>query len=468
MLALLALVGCAVDPPTPPPPPPPDILLVVLDTVRADHLSTYGYGRPTSQQLTALAASGVRFDDATAPATWTWPSHASLFTGAPPWVHGARMNPSGAPDSGGTWTFGRLDPSLPTLAERLGAAGYRVEAHSSNTLLDPALGLTRGFDPARSHGNDDGATVAAALAAMRAEDPRPLFLFVNLMSAHAPYMVAPGVPWSAPHAATLADPPTWAAPMLDDQDGGRGLDPTKTRDGARIDFLYQAGRHPIPAEGLSALSDLYDGDLVRLDAALQRLVGGWIETGRATDVIAVTSDHGELLGEHGMLQHCCVPYPELTGVPLVLAAPGRLPAGATIATPVQLQQLYPTLLELAEVAEAPPGSLVAVAKGQPGPTPIQARAWPPSGWARRGGRTATPWTLHREGSLAALIPDQGEPQLYDLSSDPGMTTDLRAARPADVARLVAAARAQVTDGPLVALELGAEDAEMLQLLGYVE
>ena len=465
MLSLLALAGCVAGPP---PPPPPDILLVVLDTVRADHLSTYGYARPTSQQLTALASSGVRFADATAPATWTWPSHASLFTGAPPWIHGARMDPAGAPTPESTWTFGRLDPTLPTLAERLAGAGYRVEAHSSNTLLDPTLGLTRGFDPARSHGNDDGATVAAALAAMRAEDPRPLFLFVNLMSAHAPYMLAEGIPWSAQHAATLASPPTWAAPMLQEQRGGRGLNPAHTVDGTRIDFLHRAGRYPIPPAGLATLSDLYDGGLVRLDAALQRLVGGWIETGRATDVIAVTSDHGELLGEHGMLQHCCVPYPELTGVPLVLAAPGRLPVGATVDTPVQMQQLYPTLLELAGVATAPPGSLVAVANGGPGAAGVQARAWPPSRLARPGGRLGTPWTLHREGALAALIPDQGDPQLYDLAVDPGMTVDLAPARPDDAARLVRTARAQVMDGPLVPLDLAAEDAQMLKLLGYVE
>jgi arylsulfatase A-like enzyme len=91
VLAVALLVACCTVSAPEPEAELPDVLLVVLDTVRADRLSTYGYERPTSIQLDALAQAGVVFEDVTAPASWTWPSHASLFTGTPPWVHGAHV-----------------------------------------------------------------------------------------------------------------------------------------------------------------------------------------------------------------------------------------------------------------------------------------------------------------------------------------------------------------------------------------
>ena len=86
LLALLLLVGCTSKP------APPDVLLIIMDTVRADRLHTYGHSRPTSRQLDAIADVGVVFTDVTADGTWTWPGHASLFTGEPPWVHGAHWS----------------------------------------------------------------------------------------------------------------------------------------------------------------------------------------------------------------------------------------------------------------------------------------------------------------------------------------------------------------------------------------
>ena len=84
IVSLLACSGLTIEAPL----RRPDVMLVVLDTVRADRLSAYGHDRPTSLQLEAIAAAGVRFVDVTAPAPWTWPSHASLFTGLHPWEHG--------------------------------------------------------------------------------------------------------------------------------------------------------------------------------------------------------------------------------------------------------------------------------------------------------------------------------------------------------------------------------------------
>ena len=125
--------------------------MVVEDTVRADALSVYGNPRPTSPQLAEVARVGVTFDDVTAPSSWTWPTHASLFTGLMPWEHGAHF---GAAEDEGVWS---LDPlpllvtmprsDVPTLAERFADAGYRTVVLTGNPIVGPDLAaMVRGFE----------------------------------------------------------------------------------------------------------------------------------------------------------------------------------------------------------------------------------------------------------------------------------------------------------------------------------
>jgi arylsulfatase A-like enzyme len=147
LLAGAALLLMACESPEPAPPP---VLLVVMDTVRADRTSTYGYARPTTIQLDAVARAGVVFEDVTAPGSWTWPSHASLFTGRPPWEHGAHLVTReqaaslarNAVVEGSEVMVGRMRTDLPTLAERFAEAGYRTRALFSNEWLAADLGLT--------------------------------------------------------------------------------------------------------------------------------------------------------------------------------------------------------------------------------------------------------------------------------------------------------------------------------------
>ncbi|MEC8424021.1 MAG: sulfatase-like hydrolase/transferase, partial [Myxococcota bacterium] len=270
MLTFLPLLwACGDDAPRPVAPAerPPDVLLVVLDTVRADALSTYGNPRPTSPQLSAIADAGVRFADVTAEGSWTWPSHATLFTGLPPWEHGAHLAP---PDEGGVqvgpdpFHASAMRSDVPTLAERFSAAGYRTVSISANRLVAPDFGLTRGFGAA-SNPADDAAVVAAATAALAVPDERPLLLFVNLYGAHAPFDVQP-VSWLRTHPLLqLESQPPWLAPYLT-QEGARLNYFLQPEGASRIGiFAYMRGELQIPAEGLSLLKDVYEGEVSAVD-----------------------------------------------------------------------------------------------------------------------------------------------------------------------------------------------------------
>ncbi len=450
---------------------PPPILLVVLDTVRADRTSTYGYARPTTIQLDAVADAGVVFRDATAPACWTWPSHASLFTGTPPWVHGARL--IGGAASGGAGVEGlevsALRPELPTLAERLRAAGYDTRAAVANEWLRPELGLTRGFERVVHHPADAEVTRVAEDEIVR-ERARPLFLFVNYLSAHSPYREGPG-PWSADG---RLDPPSPGLEPYLTEDAPRGINLARRAEGDDRDGYtrFLAGELQLVPRDLETLGALYDAGVRGADFSLGRLLTAW--TRRFPDgVVAVTADHGEALGEHGQLYHLGSVYPEVLRIPLVLAAPGRLPAGVEVAAPVQLQDLYATLLELAGV-ERSEGSLLraieAAEAGEAWSRPVAAAAWPNAFWASElGGRYRHAWRLYREPGYALVWSDEGDAELYDARLDPGMLRDLAAEQPERTAELLTRAREHFGEVETVepqALEISDELREQLKALGY--
>ena len=469
----LALTLAACEQPGPPP-APPDILLVVLDTVRADRMSAYGYERPTGSQLEAIAAAGVLFEDVTAPSSWTWTSHASLFTGLSPWEHGAHWTSDEryalrAAGQQSEWQLTPLGLELPTLASRLGEAGYRTASVSGNVLLHPSLGLTRGFERAECK-ERDSQVVAAALDVMAQQDARPLFLFVNLMSGHAPYLLAPGVPWSAAHEQALLpeQAPDWARPYLLSAPRGPGISMATDPDGDGYsgEKEYAQQRLRIPPAGRQLISDLYDGDLLRLDHALRALVQGWNGSGRAAGVVAVTADHGEYLGEHGQLGHGQTLYGEVLQVPLVVAAPGRLQAGQRVSAPVAMQQLHATLLDLAGLEAGV--SLLDVAAGGCGPRFIEAGVWATDPSL---GAVGQAYRLVREGDRALLLRDDGAAALYDLRADPGMTTDLSQAEPDRAQALTERAqRAFLAQPASMGAPLQADEQTLMALeaLGYVD
>ena len=441
--------------------PPPDILLVVIDTVRADRTSTYGYERPTTIQLDAVARAGVVFEDAMAPAPWTWPSHASLFTGEQPWVHGARL---------AAHPLSKMRTDLPTLAEELSDAGYRTVSLVTNGWLRPELGLVRGFEVAQ-HFEQDSDVVEAAHREIASDDERPLFLFVNLLSAHSPYVEGPGM-WAAPDPSSLRPEtaPDWLRPYLVvDPLYGIDLALRPHADGKSGVTAFLSGSLEIPPEGMALLSHLYDAGVRVADYGLGRIVEKWAERYPA-GVVAVTSDHGEALSEHGHMHHMALVYRELLHVPLVLAAPGRLPAGLRISAPVAIVDLHPTLLELALGRESP-RSLLRWIDGTAEARPIVAAAEAVAIMAEHaGGRYEKSWRLYREGDWALVGGSDGGAELYDLASDPGMEHDRAASNPAKLGELSARARAYYKANPAYqteAAQIPEDMREKLQALGYV-
>ncbi len=317
----------------------PNLVLVIVDTVRADHLSAYGYRRLTSPNLSQLASRALLFRNSYSASTWTLPSTASLMTGLYPDQHCVRRLPD------------VLTPEANTLAERLHALGYRTAAFTDGGFVDPQWGFAQGFDrydstrgQAWSPKDVRRVVEPAALwleeraKESKAGDAAPFFLFVHTYEAHQPYLNREG----------LADaflPPG----------------PKPRNEAYWIHFPARIG-----GSELARVTALYDGEIRRADRYLGTL---WRALGKkefaSRTAILVTSDHGEELMDHGNMEHGMGKlYDENIKVPLIL----KLPDGTrgTVASPVSGVDVMPTFLELAGAPktdlEALPGrSLLALA-----------------------------------------------------------------------------------------------------------
>lgn len=382
----------------------PSVLLVVMDTVRQDHVSAYGYLRRTTPNLDALAAGAIVFEGARAAATYSLSTHASLFTGLLPSAHGAHPIPPGAPlDAAQNPGSYRLRSSAHTLAEELNARGYLTAGISGNDVFLAAwTGLQRGFsqfacEARRSYGfvptsapilQRLGPTVRrafpyheewpaeaitnGALAWTVETRGRPFFLFLNYYDAHAPY---------------------WPKPPYD------RLFPAPSGDDAAV-WMSQ-----------------YDGEIAYVDASLKTLFEGLRQQGRFDDMlIVVTADHGEFFGEHSIFGHGDALYEPVLRVPLIVKLP-RQDRGLRSAARVgqwQVRELVRRVVNGETDAEALAASLDA-----PGPK-LMAESWNSPRGARNG---ALPAAVPRARAYyvgpfkyvdRVLEPDL----LFHLTSDP--------------------------------------------------
>ena len=286
------------------------VLFVVLDTVRADHTSACGYSRPTSPNLERLARDGAMSCDAYAPGSWTFPSHASFFTGRPVWQHGAHFVGDGTVIR--KLSIRPLSEDYDTLAERFVDRGYQTVGLSGNPVLQPESGLDRGFGVWRApeqFGPWYGAAFIAQLKELLREEvatDQPLFLFLNIADAHDPWF---GVPEEVDWAETHEDLRVYFR-VDDEGEVVRG-------DWARYVLgELDAGEQQ---ELLVEIRDQYDYGIFKADRTLGEALDvlaehGWMEDFR----LVVVSDHGEFLGEHQLLRHGRYLYEENQRVPLLV------------------------------------------------------------------------------------------------------------------------------------------------------
>ncbi len=489
-LGAFGLVACSGDKPAP---PRPNVLWIVWDTVRADRLGVYGYEKPTTPNLDAWAKQARVYDDCLSPGSWTVPSHASMFTGLLPSEHGAEW--------GSEW----LDDKLVTIAELLRDAGYQTFSWTANPHISRDENATQGFEvelhpwdkatekrareiyeaklatlPADSEQRRRGerevnspwvlkaagelAQVGLSDWLVKRDPQRPYFAFLNYMEAHRPLIS------SRRHREAVMSPEQVEASY-----------------GAEIDWRstwgYCFGVVDVPEHKLELLSGAYDAGIHELDTLFGELMRTLEAQGALENTIVVlTSDHGDHLSEHHLLDHQYSVAQVLVRVPLIVKHPPRFAPGRE-ARPVMSMDLFPTLLELAGV----PAPRVGVGHARSLLDPAERRArimqytkpferpliqirkdFPEhdiSAFER--GRVAIvdkPWKLVQQLG--------GPAELFDLDADPYETRDVADANPAVLERmrkqLMGVMKSVRPVGAGVAGERSEEYLAMLAGLGYAD
>jgi len=404
----------------------PNVLLIVMDAARADALSLHGQSRRTTPHLDQLAAEGTYFSHAFATASWTRPSHRSMFTGRYPIRRkGARS----------TFLARATHDSTPMLAEFFRARGYETGAFVANFYYTGwDAGFTRGFRayrdfprtleqvlrtstlgqtkfartlyeaddvgdvwsavedndltvPARpANAGKDATTVTDEFLRWRARSPkRPFFAFLNYYDAHRPY----------------APPPPY-------------------------DRMFSGGEEE---------RDKYDGAMAYIDAEIGRLTDTLRARGELDrTLVVITSDHGELFGEHGLWEHTSNLYYKLLHVPLIVRWPGHVPAGQEVGTEVSLRDLAATVSTLAVPNESPPFAGTSLAALWSGDSARVATARPSAALAlvEQGVRRDSTLPFAR-GDMVSLADSvwhfvrnngTGEEELFRYRDDPAETDDL--------------------------------------------
>ncbi len=473
-----------------------NVALLVVDALRADHVSCYGYSRPTTPNLDAFASANTRYAAATSPGVWTFPSMASMFTGVYPSRHGLNRANRTVP------------PERRLLAERLREGGYRTAGFSANPYVGRMYEFNRGFDVFHEFwgvsGNGDRSGIsgalngayqwlwprvrntvkrsqtltrayqrylrrrieardkgAAALADATVEwigqarrDRQPFFLYAHIMEAHGP--LAP----PSSHLRRFMDEPSIARAREVNQDA----------------MAYMAGANPLDDERMNLLLDLYDGSVSYSDEMLGRLLDALGDDG----VVIVTADHGNSFGEHGILDHFFSVHETLASVPLAVRHPG-IPAGV-VERPVGTIDITPTILELAGLDSTGLAGVSLSATADPRSCLVTEFLDPPLERFNRFHRF-DPVAFRRDlrgllhGDHKYIWASDGRDELYDLRKDPHETMNLVDTEPGLLAELrkLHDAWLQETSAGAAGTEAAASDFEVedevaasLRALGYFD
>jgi arylsulfatase A-like enzyme len=300
------------------------IFVWMVDTLRADKVHVFNpKTRVETPNYDAFAAEATRFAWAQVPGTWSLPSHSSILTGVYPSVHQATAHKA------------RLSPDVAFIAELMKKGGYRTGLFSSNGYVSSKWGFDRGWDETRNFIRENlpnGAEYLWKTARTWVDAPanrsKPKFLYLATVEPHVIYN---------PRKEFLAH--YWKKPY----DG-----PIKpAQSGVQLGYI-KSGKLKIDATDKAYLESLHDAEITQSDAAF----AGFIKDLKArkiydSSVVVVISDHGDEFWEHGDVGHAQGVYQELVHVPLIVRAPGVLPAGRVVNADVEAMDLFPTLLDLA-------------------------------------------------------------------------------------------------------------------------
>lgn len=446
--------------------PHPNVLLITIDTLRADHLGCYGYRLPTSPNIDRLAKYGVLFNDCTVQWPLTWPSMASMNTGAYPKTTGIEYKLSILPDS------------FYMLSEIFGEAGYSTGAVVANFTVGKKYGFAQGFDHfveswqemwAKEQGDapiaDDprilkkytNATIVTdqALAWIeKVKGEKPFFLWLHYMDPHGPYI--PPLEYRAyfRNSHEINDVPLKAIPKY-----------------------QRRGNKEGPITDLGFYKTEYDREIKYLDDEIGRLISELSWQGLDADTLIVFSaDHGESLDEHDyFLEHGKLPYQPSAYIPLILVQKGVLPSGKTIEHPVGLIDLSATILDLSGI------SIPASFEGQSlrdmilneGDGPKPEYVFMQSGRGTELTIRSGKWKLiHFQNRKQS----DKQFELYDIHSDPTELKNIASEHPDIVRDLSKVLLDWHSSGPRLAEKgkeididsLDEKSREMLKSLGYIE
>jgi arylsulfatase A-like enzyme len=425
----------------------PNVVIYLVDALRADYLSVYGWPAPTSPRLETFAAESVVFTDAWAQASWTRPTTASIFTGLHPSTHHSANERQ------------KLDASLETIAERLTKAGYVTGAFVGNHVIGGRFGLDQGFETWNEGDKELYGAPARVLGERalswldgRVERNEPFFLYVHTMEPHSPY----------------EPDDEHVAPFRVEEYRGN-------RDTEALLRLGQLGE--LEPEGMTFLKTQYQGEIRQNDAAFGSFLDGLRDRGLLDRTLVIfTADHGEEFIEHGGTGHGKTLYQEVVRIPLIIRPPGGAAAALRATGVVEQIDLLPTILGYLDIdwTDALPGRDLSstLEGGEPSKMPEVVFSEERFGVVEK-------YSARTRSMKLILNNDGAAPgsrfELYDLASDPRERTNLIESHPVTRSflqrELDAFRQRESTQGLSDAdteLELTPDELDKLRALGYVQ
>ena len=383
-----------------------NVIIIVLDTVRQDHLSLYGYDRDTSPNLKKLAKDSTVFYNAYSNSSWTIPSHASLFTGLFPIVHQTTQE---------DW---KLNGRLKTLAEVLSDNGYETLGIIGNAMLRKGTGFNRGFsryyetwkapykiidEKGKKIEKHPALSIFKKVLDVR-DNKKPFFTFINLMEPHSPY--------NSSH-----------------QFYNRFISDRTTKIEDNMWRLYFAGRKSFSKAEIKHLNELYDAELLYVDYLLGEMIDYlkkedlWDNT-----VFIVTADHGENISDHNMMDHVFSLYESTIKIPLIVHYPKLFSPDSRDYSPVQLTDIFPTILKITGIGtdKYPSNGKSLIERGKKERVLFSEYYYPKQALKALGDGREAPSLARYKRRIRSVILNKikfiwgsdGMHELYDLSKDP--------------------------------------------------